>query len=148
MSGRQVIERVWDAPIALVWELWTSPKGVESWFGPRGFQVEVSELDLRVGGTFTYTMKAASPEMAAMMEKSGKPTNFQVVSTITVCEPPNKFAYDSPYGPETMTTEVEFTQTEAGVKMVLVIDATKPEMTTGAARGWVSTLERFAEQLA
>ena len=61
MSGRQVIERVWDAPIALVWELWTSPKGVESWFGPRGFQVEVSELDLRVGGAFTYTMKAASP---------------------------------------------------------------------------------------
>ena len=143
------MERVWDAPIALVWELWTTPKGVESWFGPKGFQVEVGEFDLRVGGTFTYTMKAASDEMAAMMEKSGRPPSFTVVSTITECDPPNRFAYDSPAGPEdTMTTAVTFEEVPEGVKMVLVIDATKPEMTTGAARGWVSTLERFGEVLA
>ena len=32
--------------------------------------------------------------------------------------------------------------------MVLVITATKDGMTGGAAKGWESSLERFAEQLA
>ena len=41
MSGRQVIERVWQAPIGLVWELWTTAEGLASWWGPGGFTVEV-----------------------------------------------------------------------------------------------------------
>ena len=39
MSERQVIERVWQARIDQVWELWTSAEGIASWFGPKGFIV-------------------------------------------------------------------------------------------------------------
>jgi len=148
MSERQVIERVWQAPIDLIWELWTTAEGIASWFGPKGFIVEVEEIDLRAGGTFTYNMRATDPETVAAMEKRGQPASMESVSTITEVDPPNKFVYDSPMGPETMTTSVEFSESPEGVKMVLVISATKAGMTEGAAMGWKSSLERFAEQLA
>ncbi len=148
MSDRQVIERVWQAPIEQIWELWTTAEGIASWFGPKGFIVEVQEIDLRVGGTFTYSMRSTDPETVAAMEKQGRPASHGVVSTITEVDPPNKLVYDSPMGPETMTTSVEFSEGSEGVKMVLVIAATKAGMTEGAAMGWKSSLERFAEQLA
>ncbi len=148
MSERQVIERVWQAPIDQVWELWTSAEGIASWFGPKGFIVEVKEIDLRAGGTFIYTMRATDPDTVAAMEKRGRPASNEIVSTITEIDPPNKFVYDSPMGPETMTTSVEFSEGPEGVKMVLAISATKAGMTEGAAMGWKSSLERFAEQLA
>ncbi len=148
MSERQVIERVWQAPIDLIWELWTTAEGIASWFGPRGFTVEVEEIDLRVGGTFRYTMRATEPKAVAAMEKRGQPASHVIVSTLTEVDPPNKLVYDSPMGPETMTTSVEFSEDPNGVKMVLAISATKAGMTEGAAMGWKSSLERFAEQLA
>ncbi len=147
MDERQVIERVWQAPIDVIWELWTSAEGIASWFGPRGFAVEVEEIDLKAGGIFRYTMRATDPEKIAGMEKQGRPSSWAVVSTITEVDPPHKFVYDSPMGPETMTTSVEFSEGPAGVKMVLVITATKDGMTGGAAMGWKSSLERFAERL-
>jgi len=107
---REVIERVWQAPIDLIWELWTTAEGIASWFGPKGFIVEVEEIDLRAGGTFTYNMRATDPETVAAMEKRGQPASMESVSTITEVDPPNKFVYDSPMGPETMTTSVEFSE--------------------------------------
>jgi uncharacterized protein YndB with AHSA1/START domain len=148
MSDRQVIERVWQAPIDQIWELWTTAEGIASWFGPKGFIVEVEEIELRAGGTFSYSMRATDPEKVAAMEKQGRAASHSIVSTVTEVDPPNKFVYDSPMGPETMTTSVEFSEGPEGVKMVLVISATKAGMTGGAAMGWESSLERFAEQLA
>ena len=40
------IERTFDAPIADVWDLWTTKEGIESWWGPEGFIVTVSRLEL------------------------------------------------------------------------------------------------------
>ena len=148
MSGRQVIERVWDAPIDLIWELWTTPEAVQSWYGPNGFDATVHEMHLEVGGRYKYTMSAATPEMAANMEKSGKPSSWTVEATFTAVDPPHRLAWDSPWGNDKLMTSVTFTEVEGGVKMELVIDATKPEMTTGAAMGWKSTVERFAGVLA
>jgi uncharacterized protein YndB with AHSA1/START domain len=147
MSDPQVIERVWKAPMELVWELWTTPEGLGSWWGPRGFQVTVEEMDLRVGGSLCYVMKATSPEMIAMMEQRGQPVVRKVQATYTLVEPRRRLAYDSPFGPETMSTSVEFSIVPEGVRMVLVLDASKPGMTGGAAMGWRSALGRLEERL-
>jgi uncharacterized protein YndB with AHSA1/START domain len=92
-------------------------------------------------------MRPTEPEAVAAMEKRGQSGAMMVVSTITEVDPPNKLVYESPWGPETMTTSVEFTEGPDGVTMVLVIGATKVGMTAGAAMGWRSSLGRFAEQL-
>jgi uncharacterized protein YndB with AHSA1/START domain len=50
------IQRVYDAPVKVVWEAWTDPKQVAKWWGPRGFTLTTHSKDLRVGGTWVYTM--------------------------------------------------------------------------------------------
>jgi uncharacterized protein YndB with AHSA1/START domain len=44
-----VFERTYRARIEELWELWTTKKGFESWWGPEGFRVEVHTLEARVG---------------------------------------------------------------------------------------------------
>jgi hypothetical protein len=51
-------ERVYDASIEDVWALWTTKEGLEEWFAPEGMHVEVSALELRVGGAFDHVMTA------------------------------------------------------------------------------------------
>jgi len=53
-----VISRVFDAPRDLVWKCFTDPERMKKWWGPKGFTVIVSKMDLRVGGTYHYGMKA------------------------------------------------------------------------------------------
>jgi uncharacterized protein YndB with AHSA1/START domain len=50
------ITRVYDAPVALVWDAWTDLEQVAQWWGPRGFTITTHHKDLRVGGTWQYTM--------------------------------------------------------------------------------------------
>ncbi len=50
------IIRLYDAPLALVWDAWTDLKQVAQWWGPRGFTITTHSKDLRPGGTWDYTM--------------------------------------------------------------------------------------------
>jgi uncharacterized protein YndB with AHSA1/START domain len=52
--------RTFDAPVALVFKLWSSPEMVMRWWGPKGFRMSECKLDFRVGGTWNYCM--VSPE--------------------------------------------------------------------------------------
>lgn len=51
-----VLTRVFHAPRELVWKVWTDPRHVEKWWGPRSFTTTVKALDLRVGGRMHYVM--------------------------------------------------------------------------------------------
>ena len=53
-----VISRVFDAPRDFLWECFTDPERMKQWWGPKGFTVFASKMDLRVGGTYHYGMKA------------------------------------------------------------------------------------------
>ena len=50
------ITRIYDAPLALVWEAWTDVEQVAQWWGPRGFTITTHSKDFRAGGTWVYTM--------------------------------------------------------------------------------------------
>ena len=45
-----VIERAFNAPVDLIWRLWTDAEEYPKWYGPNGFTVTVVEMDVRVGG--------------------------------------------------------------------------------------------------
>src|SRR5262245_9902286 len=53
-----VISRVFDAPRKLVWAAFTEPERMKEWWGPKGFKVIASKMDLRPGGTYHYGMRA------------------------------------------------------------------------------------------
>jgi uncharacterized protein YndB with AHSA1/START domain len=50
------IHRIYDAPLATVWEAWTNPKLAANWWGPRGFTITTQSKDFRTGGTWVYIM--------------------------------------------------------------------------------------------
>jgi len=53
-----VMSRVFDAPRDMLWKCFTEPEHMKQWWGPKGFTVIASNMDLRVGGTYHYGMKA------------------------------------------------------------------------------------------
>ena len=50
------ITKVIDAPVQLVWDVWTNPDHVIQWWAPSGMKIEVMEHDFKVGGKWKYTM--------------------------------------------------------------------------------------------
>jgi uncharacterized protein YndB with AHSA1/START domain len=57
-----VITRDFNAPAQLVWEAWTKPEHVRRWYGLRGNNLAVCEIDLRVGGSWRYVLRDESGE--------------------------------------------------------------------------------------
>ena len=51
-----VIVRTFNAPREVVFDCFTKPDEMKKWWGPKGFTVIVSKMDLRVGGTYHYGM--------------------------------------------------------------------------------------------
>lgn len=52
-----VITRVFEAPRELVWKAWSEPERLTQWWGPKGFNIQVHQLELRPGGLFHYSMQ-------------------------------------------------------------------------------------------
>lgn len=50
------LERTLDAPIDLVWEVWTNPEHIANWWGPEGFSNTISLMDVRPGGEWNLVM--------------------------------------------------------------------------------------------
>lgn len=53
-----VIERIFDAPVDLVWQAWTDPEHVKRWWGPKDFTAPVIKIDFRVGGVYLFLMRS------------------------------------------------------------------------------------------
>jgi uncharacterized protein YndB with AHSA1/START domain len=50
------ITRVLNAPIELVWKVWTDPEHIKNWWGPNGFTNTIFEMDIKPGGNWEFTM--------------------------------------------------------------------------------------------
>lgn len=53
-----VMTRVFNAPRRLVFDAWTKPELLRRWLGPHGSELLVCEVDLRVGGSWRYVLRA------------------------------------------------------------------------------------------
>jgi|SRR5215510_16077294 len=51
-----ITQREFDAPRALVFEVWTDPNHLAQWWGPQGFTTTTSAFDMRVGGVWRFVM--------------------------------------------------------------------------------------------
>jgi uncharacterized protein YndB with AHSA1/START domain len=51
-----LITRLLNAPIELVWEVWTDPRHIAQWWGPDGFTNTISEMDIKPGGEWNLVM--------------------------------------------------------------------------------------------
>ena len=50
------IERTLNAPVELVWEVFTKPEHIVNWWGPNGFTNTIHTMDVRPGGEWDFVM--------------------------------------------------------------------------------------------
>jgi len=148
---RVKLERFLDAPIEAVWELWTTADGIEAWWGPEGFSVQVRSLDLRAGGELTYLMTAVGAGRVDFMKKAGMPVATETRITFTDVAPPRRLAYNTladfipGVEPYLVATEVDLASVDGRVRMTLTIEAMHDQHWTDmAVKGWESELDRLA----
>lgn len=143
-------ERVYDASIEDVWALWTTKEGLNEWFAPEGMYLEISTLELRVGGAFDHVMTAVGAEEVAFMAKLNRPPTTWVSARFMEIEHHRRlrirFDIDFVPGVEPYPYDmaVEFHPEAGRVRMILTADRhPDPEMTRGAVMGFTSQLQRF-----
>jgi uncharacterized protein YndB with AHSA1/START domain/catechol 2,3-dioxygenase-like lactoylglutathione lyase family enzyme len=134
------LERSYDAPAELVWELLTTAAGLEEWFAPDGFESRVSGLDLRPGGELRYTMTATAPEQIAFVRETGNPLSVELRKTFTEVAWPTRLGYRSvidfvpgeePY--EHLTT-IDIEPAGARTNVVMTVDPLHDETWTQGYR--------------
>lgn len=56
-SEREIVqERVFEAPLTLVWKAWSDPEILLQWWGPTGFTNTFKQFEFKVGGVWDFTM--------------------------------------------------------------------------------------------
>ena len=127
-NGPRRLERTYPATPEEIWELWTTPSGIESWWAPDGFSVEVDELELVPGGELVYTMTATAPEQVEFMRNAGMPLATVSRKTFREVDPPRRLAYDSlvDFVPDVAQyehrTSVDLEPVDAGVRVVMTVE--------------------------
>lgn len=54
--------RIFNAPIELVWKLWTTPEHLNNWWGPVGFNLTTHKHEFKTGGAWSFIMHGPNGE--------------------------------------------------------------------------------------
>jgi uncharacterized protein YndB with AHSA1/START domain len=151
-SGDAVIlERSFDAPVDLIWQMWTDPDHFAVWCGPDGATVAVTTMDVRVGGTRLVSMRMQTPGGRMQMwfagEYRGVVENERLVYTESMSDETGNVLSPAEMGmPEghPTTTEVRIELKDDGGRTRMVMThAGIPAGSPGAA-GWAMALNKLA----
>lgn len=89
------LEKVYSASPHRIWELWTTPEGIQSWWAPEGFTVKVEKLELKPEGELIYTMTATAQPQIDFMQSMGMPLATTSRKTFVELEEDKRLSYDS-----------------------------------------------------
>jgi uncharacterized protein YndB with AHSA1/START domain len=137
-----VLTRVFDAPRALVFKMWTDPKHLAEWWGPKGFTNPVCEVDLKPGGAFRIVMRApdgAEYPMKGVFREIVPPSRL-VFTNIAV----DKDGHPIIDGLTTVTFAEEGGKTKLTLQTrgVAVVDYAAAYL-QGMEAGWTQSLEKL-----
>jgi uncharacterized protein YndB with AHSA1/START domain len=162
-SGRDqfVINRSFDAPIALMFEMWTKPEHFSRWLPPTGLEMEFIEADIRVGQHAMYCMRGNGITLYGRVDylKIEKPGT--IVYTQQFCDEHRNVSRHpmAPTWPETMLTTVQLTAEGSDRTRVTVTwephgPTTREELDAfiqergGMTQGWTGSFDKLEGYLA
>ena len=155
MRKQITMERTLTGTLDDVWELWTTQDGIESWWGPEGFETKVAKLELRVGGVLEYSFTAVGQPQIQFMRQSGQPLTQHMRARYTVVQPKTVAAWMNlvEFVPGVAPYEVETRfDLEARGKQVFMrvrFDAMHDDQYTQFAKmGWMEELNKLERRLA
>ena len=146
-----VIERSFDAPTDLIWQMWTDPEHFKAWYGPDGASIPVAKMDVRVGGSRLVCMEMETPGGLMQMWFTGEyrevVENERLVYTESMSDENGNVLSPSDMGmpaghPTTTEVIVELEDVAGRTKMVMT-HAGIPADSPGAA-GWTMALDKLA----
>ncbi len=146
-----VIELSFDAPVEVIWSMWTDPERFKVWYGPVGASIPVAQMDVRVGGTRRVCMEMQTPGGAMQMWFTGEYTevvdNQRLAYTESMSDENGNVMSPSEMGmpeghPTTTEIRVELEPVGGRTKMVMT-HLGIPEGSPGAA-GWTMAFDKLA----
>lgn len=145
-----VIERSFDAPVELIWKMWTDPEHFKAWYGPKGATIPVAKIDLRAGGNRLVCMERQSPNGPMQMWFAGEyrevVQNERLVYTEYMSdEHGNRLPAETgmPEG-HPMTTEVRVELEDIGGRTKMVMTHSGIPADSPGAAGWTMALDKLA----
>ena len=150
-----VIERSFDAPVDLVWRMWTDPQHFSAWYGPKGVTIPVARMDVRVGGKRLLCMVMETPGGPMQMWFAGEyrevVKNKRLVYTDSMADENGDLLSGSDLGlteghPTTTEVTIELEDVGGRTRMVMT-HAGIPADSPGAA-GWNAALDKLAVYVA
>ncbi len=149
-----VIERSFDAPVDLIWQMWTDPEHLTAWYGPDGATVPVANMDVRVGGTRLVCMEMPTPDGPTQMWFTGEYREVieyeRLVYTESMSDENGNALAPSDMGmPEghPTTTEVRIELEDVGGRTKMVMIHTGVPGDSPGAAGWAMALDKLAAHL-
>lgn len=139
--------RILNAPRELVFKVWTDPKHLAQWWGPRGFTAPVCEVDLKPGGKIRIHMdhpqfpnhwmtgffhEIVAPERLVFTSKA-----FENEEGVALLEILNTISFDEFDGKTKLTVHA-------------VVTKATPEMSfalSGMDQGWSESLDKLNEYI-
>lgn len=149
-----VLERTFDAPVELVWQMWTDPAHFAAWYGPMGASIPVADLDVRVGGRRHLCMEMQTPNGTMQMWFTGEFTEVvaptRLVYTDAMSDEEGNVVSPAAMGmpeghPESTEVIVELEAVDGTTKMTMThvgVPADSP-----GASGWAMAFDKLATHL-
>ena len=149
-----VIERIFEAPVELVWQMWADPDHFKHWYGPHGFTVPVANMDVQVGGQRLICMEMQTPNGSQKMWTVGEfveiVPNVRLVYTESISDEAGNVlspaALGMPEGtPATTRVTVVLEDLDGRTKMTMTHAGVPAD--SGGAGGWRQAFEKLAVYL-
>jgi len=130
-----LVERLFDAPVEILWQIWTEPEYILQWFGsdPNG-TVSIASIDLRVGGKY---------EIRFSDSNGSEHTAF---GEFLVVDPGSRLQYSWEWLSEPgqiSEVQVEFIPVAEQTKLILVHKNLHPDSRHGYLQGWNGALDKI-----
>jgi uncharacterized protein YndB with AHSA1/START domain len=139
-----VVERVFDAPREMVYNAWTNPEQLDSWWGPSMVTTKTIERNFSVGGSWKY-----------VMEMPGGGGEHAIENIYVEIIPGEKIVWTEMAGGDTsnqVTMTIVFEDQGEETKLTLLAlhdsaEQMKMNAEGGMLMGWNMTLDGFTEFL-
>ena len=150
MTDSVVIERHFDAPVELVWKMWTESEHFAAWYGPTGATIPVAKINVRVGGSRHICMAMETPNGPMQMWFVGEfleiVANERLVYTEAMSDEDGNVISPAQMGmpeghPETTQVIVELEPVDGKTKMTMThigVPADSP-----GASGWGMAFDKL-----
>jgi len=149
------IERTFDAPIDVIWAMWTEPDHFAQWYGPLGARIPNAEMDVRVGGRRQIAMEMDTPNGTMQMFFVGEYRDVDPKTRLVYTEVMAD-ADGNPIAPEQMGMPPGAPmETSIVVELVDLDDRTQMTMThhgvpgdSPGGQGWTMAIDKLEARVA